>query len=334
LGVTVLVTALLVAVPAGPVSAGGAFTDDDGNTHERAIEAIVAEGITLGCGDFAYCPSEPVSRGQMASFLARAFQLPATETDYFDDDGGTHEDNINRIAAAGMTSGFSDGTFKPDGAVSREQLASFLARALGLSPVEGSEFADVSGVHAGNIYAVAGAGITVGCNTVGTEFCPADDVRRDQMASFLARALDLPVQPVPDALYDVAWEQCVWEGIEQASRDVGEETTLLYGPQTAIARENATEMQALGSDWNEHVLAPEFLTDDMLSDLGLTGASVFISEQVVQGLNLACESMVEGTAPDGEWEDPTHRYVGIGAVVDPITGWVYQSVIQIRVSEL
>ncbi len=58
--------------PATP-RASGTFIDDDGNAHEPFIEAIVAEGITGGCspaGD-RYCPDESVTRGQMATFLAR-----------------------------------------------------------------------------------------------------------------------------------------------------------------------------------------------------------------------------------------------------------------------
>ena len=52
----------------------------------------------------------------MASFLARAANLPATSTDYFsDDEGNTHEANINRIRAAGITTGCTATTYCPAG---------------------------------------------------------------------------------------------------------------------------------------------------------------------------------------------------------------------------
>ena len=177
---------------------GGTFTDDDGNEHEGFIEAIAAAGITLGCNPEGtlYCPAEPVRRDQMASFLARGFDLPAAGEDFFpDDEGNTHEDNINRVAAAGITLGFDDGTFGPTLLVSRAQMASFLARAMELDPVPGDRFDDVSGVHEGNINAIAEEGVTLGCDQAGTLFCPDDSVRRDQMASFLGRALGL--EPTP-----------------------------------------------------------------------------------------------------------------------------------------
>lgn len=39
------------------------------------IEALAASGITSGCGGESYCPEAPLTRGQMAVFLARALGL-------------------------------------------------------------------------------------------------------------------------------------------------------------------------------------------------------------------------------------------------------------------
>jgi hypothetical protein len=39
------------------------------------IEALAASGITGGCGGGNYCPNSPVTRGQMAVFLAKALGL-------------------------------------------------------------------------------------------------------------------------------------------------------------------------------------------------------------------------------------------------------------------
>ena len=72
----------------------------------------------------------------MAAFLVRAFNLPPTAVDYFDDDNGsTFEDDINRLAAAGITQGCNppaNTKFCPNDLVTRGQMASFLVRALGL----------------------------------------------------------------------------------------------------------------------------------------------------------------------------------------------------------
>jgi hypothetical protein len=60
--------------PGSPVE----FVDDDGSTFETDIEWLGATGVTKGCNPPAndrFCPTKKVTRGQMASFLARALGL-------------------------------------------------------------------------------------------------------------------------------------------------------------------------------------------------------------------------------------------------------------------
>jgi hypothetical protein len=45
------------------------------NLYFRAIEALSASGITNGCGGGNFCPDQPVSRGELAKFLANALGL-------------------------------------------------------------------------------------------------------------------------------------------------------------------------------------------------------------------------------------------------------------------
>ena len=49
------------------------FGDDNGNLHERNINALAIAAITGGCAPGRYCPAGAVTRGQMAAFLRRAF---------------------------------------------------------------------------------------------------------------------------------------------------------------------------------------------------------------------------------------------------------------------
>jgi hypothetical protein len=46
-----------------------------GHPFHRFVEALYASGITGGCGGGNYCPDAPVTRGQMAVFLAGALGL-------------------------------------------------------------------------------------------------------------------------------------------------------------------------------------------------------------------------------------------------------------------
>ncbi len=114
-----------------PAASRDYFADDGSNKHHANINRIAAAQITAGCSSTNFCPSGTVTRGQMASFLARALDLPATAIDFFaDDNGNKHEGAINRVAAAGITSGCSlANSYCPDGTVTREQMAAFLYRA-------------------------------------------------------------------------------------------------------------------------------------------------------------------------------------------------------------
>jgi hypothetical protein len=57
-----------VLTPGEPVE----FTDDDGSIFEADIEWLGATGVTKGCDVDRYCPDDPVTRAQMASFIIRA----------------------------------------------------------------------------------------------------------------------------------------------------------------------------------------------------------------------------------------------------------------------
>jgi Lysyl oxidase/S-layer homology domain len=55
------------------------FIDDDTSTHEADIDSLFEAGITTGCAISRYCPNASVTRGQMATFLYRAFSTPPPE---------------------------------------------------------------------------------------------------------------------------------------------------------------------------------------------------------------------------------------------------------------
>ncbi|MFP4636674.1 MAG: S-layer homology domain-containing protein, partial [Nitriliruptoraceae bacterium] len=126
-----------------PSSPADAFSDDDGTTHEPAINQLAALDVIGGVGDGRYAPTRSVTRGQMATFLAAAWEarigsaLPAGGDFFTDDDGSTHQANINAVAAAGLTGGTGPGSYSPDADVSRAQMGTFLARLLAKMVADG-----------------------------------------------------------------------------------------------------------------------------------------------------------------------------------------------------
>lgn len=191
------------------------FRDIAGSAHENNVRCMADYGLTEGLGrdSSLYGPRQDVTRGQMASFIARFIEtyeneeLPAGDSARFDDvpaSGYVHSSNINKLAAVGVVEGTnaSNGqSYAPQASVTRAQMASFIRRALSylddgsVAPLTappnapGDFFPDDDGsTHEGNINSIAGVGIVEGF-TDGT-YRPQDFVKRDQMASFVMRAFD------------------------------------------------------------------------------------------------------------------------------------------------
>jgi hypothetical protein len=197
-----------LAASAQELPPGGTFVDDDGNVHEGNIEAIAADGITRGCNpphNDRYCPLDPVTRGEMAAFLNRALNLDASESDHFvDDEDSIFQNDINALAAAGITRGCNppdNNGYCPDSHVTRGEMAAFLVRGFGYTDDGGGDLFvdDDESIFEGDIDRLGAAGVTLGCNPpTNDRFCPNHSVLRDQMASFLGRALGLqPRTPPP-----------------------------------------------------------------------------------------------------------------------------------------
>lgn len=187
--------------PPTPVSPSGSFLDDDDNIHETNIEAIRAARITFGCNppvNDRYCPRAMVTRGQMAAFIDRGFKLSETVIDFFtDDDRSIFEPAINRLAAAEVTRGCNppvNDHYCPTHHITRGEMAAFLDRVLGPLGEEPPDFFvdDDDSSFEDAINRIAARHVTMGCNPPANDrYCPEDHVTRDEMASFLARALGL-----------------------------------------------------------------------------------------------------------------------------------------------
>jgi hypothetical protein len=177
--------------------------------HRASVDCVIFTQISVGIGDRRYGPASMVTRGQMATFLVNALhaagaatRLPQAGDDAFADiTASVHRENINRLAAAELVSG-RGGRFSPDTAITREQMATFMANAarfagVDLPPRPGDHFGDVArrSVHHGNINAGFASELFSGVTppTEGVDrsgrFAPARSVARDQMASFLVNLL-------------------------------------------------------------------------------------------------------------------------------------------------
>ena len=129
--------ARLVAAAGVELAAGrDRFSDDAGSVHEDAINRLAGAGVVSGRTATGFEPDASVSRGEMATILAKGYELAAgkplvSDDDFFADDAGsTHEDAINRLTGAAIVSGTSTTAYTPGRDLTRAETASLLARTL------------------------------------------------------------------------------------------------------------------------------------------------------------------------------------------------------------
>lgn len=168
-----------------------ALMDSDG--HRRNILDDTVTEIGVG-----------VERRDGRTWVTQVFRRPSTSvvelaasTTRFGDvpSDHPHAAAILSVAERGITEGCSETRFCPDATLTRAQAASLLDRALDLPDAGDPGFVDVSGVHAESIAALADAEITAGCTQ--DRFCPDERLTRAQLASLLARALELDAGDAP-----------------------------------------------------------------------------------------------------------------------------------------
>ena len=198
--VAVVMVSALAPVPA-PATSSGYDDIAEAGKHAAAVEALAALGILVGteCVSERFCPTDPLSRWVMAVWLVRAVhgaETPVDDSRTFADvgEGAWWVGYVEKLAELGITRGcdLNPARYCPDQPVTRAQMASFLTRAFELEPAEPAGFTDTVGnVHADRIDALAAANITVGCASHPVRYCPARPVTRAEMATFLARALNL-----------------------------------------------------------------------------------------------------------------------------------------------
>jgi hypothetical protein len=112
------------------------FDDDDTSPHERNINFVAKHNVVKGTGAGRYSPGSSVFRDQMATFIANQLKaigaaVPTATQNYFsDDNGNTHEANINSLAGLGIVTGRAEGLYYPRTSVTRGQMAFFISRDL------------------------------------------------------------------------------------------------------------------------------------------------------------------------------------------------------------
>ncbi|WP_153732108.1 S-layer homology domain-containing protein [Sporosarcina obsidiansis] len=102
------------------------------NGYYKAIAAMAEKKMISGYGDGRFGPNDPITRGQMASILVKAFDLPrysftSIKNPFVDvKSGAGHDRNILSIYRLGITTGTAPDRFSPNTTITRGQAAKML----------------------------------------------------------------------------------------------------------------------------------------------------------------------------------------------------------------
>jgi len=100
-------------------------------SYGPAVGWLAETGVTLGCTPTSYCPTDTVTRAEMATFLWRLEgKPPGSPTAGFDDVASSSfaVESIDWLLDSGITVGCSSTAFCPQGLVTRAELFTFLQR--------------------------------------------------------------------------------------------------------------------------------------------------------------------------------------------------------------
>lgn len=126
------IIALADAIPGANSSAGFTDVTSQRTWAFRYINSVKMAGVIDGYQDGSFKPDRPVTRAELVKIVVVAAGLTAEgQANYPDTKGHWADKYIAAAATAGIISGYSDGSFKPDASVTREEAAKIIALATG-----------------------------------------------------------------------------------------------------------------------------------------------------------------------------------------------------------
>ena len=203
----VTVTALVLALSSGQFSSSyaagssqSASIADLRDASSWAQEWIVRanqQALMLGGTDNRFRPLASITREETAAALVRALQSevgPTAASSFIDVKKGSWSSGaIETVTKAGWMDGDGDGKFRPQDAITREEMAALLAKVAQLpieqkqQPLSLADIDEISDWARPYLLATVNAGLMQGD---GKHFRPKQEVRREEMAAILLRTMD------------------------------------------------------------------------------------------------------------------------------------------------
>ncbi|SDO16706.1 S-layer homology domain-containing protein [Paenibacillus sp. yr247] len=172
------------------------FSDISGHWAEANIKQAVSSGIVSGYPDGAFKPDSTVTRAEFAVMLMNALKPQGDGTSLTFTDkakiGAWAQKSVVEAVYAGIITGYEDSTFRPDAEITRPEMATMIAKALGQSIEEktATGFADDKDIPdwaKGAVAAMKKLGIIEGKGA--NEFAPGDKTTRAEAVTVLLKML-------------------------------------------------------------------------------------------------------------------------------------------------
>lgn len=168
------------------------WPDLRGHWAEATAKQLAGQGVIAGFPDGTFGPQQPLTRAQVVTLLARAFNWPPAGAmpEFRDRVPDWAAEPVAAAAAMGVVKGYEDGTFGADRPVTRAELAVLLARVLPLPAEQNLPYRDAADVPAwarDSVARLTAAGLLQGREGA----CwPKASATRAEAAALLQRALD------------------------------------------------------------------------------------------------------------------------------------------------
>ena len=208
-GITLVLTFIIILGSFSFVAASSFSDISDTYWVKGEIEYLAEKNLVQGVGNGTYIPNDNVTRAQFVTMINKALGLSdeiETGNIEFTDvhHGAWYYEDVVKAATNGYVTGYDNGTFKPDAPISREQAATMISKAFGLSEAaEKAGFLDtnrISNWARDFVNVVSEKGYLVGFPD--GNFKPDLNITRAQSAAIVYRVLTgdvAEVPPIPEA---------------------------------------------------------------------------------------------------------------------------------------
>ncbi len=165
-----------------------------GHWSEKAINYLAKEKLFIGYGNGQFGFGDNITRGQVAVLIQKYLKLEQNveqKTKFTDTKGNMYEGAIEAVTQAGIMTGDGNGTFRPNGVLTRYEMSVVLQKVFQLKANENSveSFKDVPKGHWAEGYVKALADNNISKGDGKGDFSGDDFVTREQYAQFLYNAI-------------------------------------------------------------------------------------------------------------------------------------------------